>query len=82
MNSLKWEKRVEKGLDKPGDGWATNRAIHDPDDINWNAYCHTHGYDPIGKDYNSASCFRKGPNHDKTATRTNRKGGSEKNKPL
>ena len=81
-NRLKWEKRLENKLDKPGDRWTTRRAIHDPDEINWGGYCHTHGYDPIRLAHNSAKCFTKSNNHDKTATRTNRKGGSESKKPL
>ena len=81
-NRLKWEKRLEEKLDKPGSGWANKRAQHDPDMINWGGYCHTHGYYPIGKGHDSAKCNRTADRHDKTATRTNRKGGRETNKPL
>ena len=88
-NRLKWKKCLEDKLDKPGSGWADKRENHNPDMINWNGYCHTHGYDPIGKSHDSANCKRHpsgfgGPadGHDKTATRTNRKGGNEDNKPL
>jgi hypothetical protein len=81
-NVLKWQKRLEEKLDKPGSGWATKRSHHDPDTINWGGYCHSHGYDPIGKAHDSTRCMKKADGHDKTATRTNRKGGSEDNKPL
>ena len=89
-NRLKWKKRLEEKLDKPGSGWADKQENHNPDWINWGGYCHTHGYDPMGKGHDSASCKtnrfngKGGPadGHDKTATRTNRKGGSEDNKPL
>ena len=88
-NRLKWEKRLAEKLDKRGSGWAAKREWHDPDMINWGGYCHTHGYDPIGKNHDSANCNsnrygKGGPTngHDKSATRTNRKGGSEDNKPL
>ena len=73
---------MEEKLDKPGSGWAIKREGHDPDMINWDGYCHTHGYDPIGKGHNSAKCRFAANGHNKTATRTNRKGGSEDNKPL
>ena len=86
---MKWEKRLEEKLDKPGSGWATKRECHGPDLINWGGYCHTHGFDPIGKGHDSANCNRHpkgffGPveGHNKAATCTNRKGGSEDNKPL
>ena len=81
-NVLKWQKRLEENLNKPGSAWATKRPNHDPNMINWGGYCHTHGYDPIGKAHDSARCKRTADSHDKTATRTNRKGGSEDNKPL
>ena len=88
-NRAKWEKRLAMKLDKPGSGWANKQERHNPDMINWGGYCHTHGYDPIGKAHDSANCNprRNGAGapangHNKTATRTNRKGGSKENKPL
>ena len=46
-----------------------------------------HEYDPIGKTHDSVNFQQKGregsaEGHDKTATRANRKGGSEQLKPL
>ncbi len=38
-------------------------------------YCHTHGYGTNPK-HTSATCNRPGPNHDKTATAKNTKGGN------
>lgn len=40
-------------------------------------YCHTHGI-TFNKNHRSATCTRKGENHDDTATLWNRKGGSDK----
>ena len=76
-------------LDKPGSGWAKKREWHNPDMINWGRYCHTHGYDPLGKTHDRTNCnprkngkFGPDDDHNKTATRTNRKGGSKEFKPL
>ena len=89
INRLKWEKRLEGKLDKPGSDWANKQERHDPDMINWGGYCHTHGYDPIERNHDSSHCNKdrngyNGPayDHDKTATQTNRKGCREDNKPL
>ena len=42
-------------------------------------YCHSHGY-RVHASHTSATCKRRGPNHDATATRANIKRGSKKNK--
>lgn len=38
-------------------------------------YCYTHGF-LVGKDHNSSTCKKPGPDHKKEATATNRMGGS------
>jgi hypothetical protein len=40
------------------------------------SYCSLHGFHPAGENHTSATCMRKLPNHDMTATWNNRKGGS------
>ena len=72
-NRAKWEKRVEDKL-------TNKRDWHDPDMINWGAYCWTHGYNQIRRAHYSGNCGkminnkeRPDEGHIKTATRTNRK---------
>ena len=48
---------------------------------NMGAYCWTCGYNPTGKGHTSATCKTKAPGHDDAATLSNRRGGSEANKP-
>ncbi len=42
---------------------------------NMGAYCHSHGFHPVGADHNSANCGWMKPNHNVAATWTNRLGG-------
>jgi hypothetical protein len=42
---------------------------------NMGAYCHSHGFHPVGADHDSANCGRKKPDHNVAATWTNRLGG-------
>ena len=79
---LKWEKRLVLKLEKPGSGWVNKRAFHYPDMINWGGYCHSHRYNSLGKNHDSAKCNCPANGHNKTTTRADRKGGSEVNKPL
>ena len=39
-------------------------------------YCSSHGFHPAGKNHTSTTCQWKQPNHNVTATRNDRKGGS------
>jgi chromosome condensin MukBEF ATPase and DNA-binding subunit MukB len=49
--------------------------------VNWGKYCHTHGYNPIGKKHTSETCTKPSDGHKKEATKNNRMGGSEEHKP-
>ena len=49
--------------------------------INIGGYCWSCGYNPMGKSHTSATCKRKAPGHKDDATASNRKAGSEANKP-
>lgn len=49
--------------------------------VNWGAYCHTCGYNPIGKKHTSKTCTKPNDGHKKEATKTTRMGGSEAHKP-
>jgi hypothetical protein len=42
---------------------------------NMGAYCHSHGFHPVGADHNSVTCGYKKPDHNVAATWTNRLGG-------
>ena len=42
---------------------------------NMGAYCHSHGFHPVGADHNSTNCLWKKPEHNDAATWTNRLGG-------
>ncbi len=42
---------------------------------NMGAYCHSHGFHPVGANHDSANCGRKKPNHNVAATWTNQLGG-------
>jgi hypothetical protein len=42
---------------------------------NMGAYCHSHGFHPVGADHNSTNCLWKKPEHNDAATWTNRIGG-------
>jgi hypothetical protein len=42
---------------------------------NMGAYCHSHGFHPVGADHDSANCGWKKPDHNVEATWTNRLGG-------
>ena len=42
---------------------------------NMGAYCHSHGFHPVGADHDSANCGWKKPDHNVAATWTNRLGG-------
>ena len=48
---------------------------------NMGGYCWTCGYNPVGLGHTSATCKNKAPGHYVCATATDRKGGSEANKP-
>jgi len=39
------------------------------------AYCHSHGFHPVGADHNSTNCLWKKPEHNDATTWTNRLGG-------
>lgn len=54
-------------------GWKLKLVQHKK-----NGYCHTHGY-KYTKGYSSQTCAKPGPNHDRTATLSDAKGGSAKN---
>ena len=43
---------------------------------NMGAYCHSHGFHPVGADHNSTNCPWKKPEHNDAATWTNRLGGN------
>jgi hypothetical protein len=43
---------------------------------NMGAYCHSHGFHPVGHNHNSKRCTRKLDNHKDDATWTNRMEGS------
>ena len=43
---------------------------------NMGAYCHTHGFHPVGVDHDSANCGWKNNDHNIAATWTNRLGGN------
>ena len=42
---------------------------------NMGAYCHSHGFHPVGADHDSVNCGWKKPDHNVAATWTNRLGG-------
>jgi hypothetical protein len=43
---------------------------------NMGAYCHSHGFHPVGANHNSTTCKRKKDGHNSAATWTNRLGGN------
>jgi uncharacterized protein YdbL (DUF1318 family) len=49
--------------------------------VNWGGYCHTCGFNPIGKNHTSATCNNKKDGHKDDATAKKRMGGSVANKP-
>ncbi len=62
-----------RGRDK---GQARYVAVQYTKPCNMGSYCSLYGFHPAGKNHTSATCMRKLPNHNTTATWNNRKGGS------
>jgi hypothetical protein len=63
----------DRGRDK---GQARYVAVQYTKPRSMSSYCSLHGFHPAGKNHTSAICTLKLPNHNMTATRNNRKGGS------
>jgi hypothetical protein len=49
--------------------------------VNWGGYCHSCGFNPVGKKHTSATCNNKKNGHKDDATAKKRMGGSVANKP-